>query len=80
MTVTTLSRAVRAPANQPTWITNMITQRVRAFRQRWHERRAMGELRVLNNHTLKDIGVHRSEISSIVCVNQTDRRKRHAGH
>ena len=47
-------------------------------RQRRIERRAMAELGGLSNHQLKDIGLHRSEISSIVHGAQawTERRRR----
>lgn len=78
MTATTFLRVVRPSASESQSVTSLIARRLRALRQRRRERREMRELRVLNNHTLKDIGIHRSEITSIVCVDQSDRRRRHA--
>ena len=78
MTATALSRVVRPSVTEPETVTSMFARRFRALHQRRHERRAMRDLRVLDNHTLKDIGLHRSEITSIVCVDQSDRRRRHA--
>ncbi|MDH3740568.1 MAG: DUF1127 domain-containing protein [Hyphomicrobiales bacterium] len=80
MTATTLSRAVRPAATEPETVASMIVRRFRALRQRRYEHRAMRDLRGLSGHTLKDIGLHRSEITSIVCVDQTDRRRRYAGN
>jgi uncharacterized protein YjiS (DUF1127 family) len=39
---------------------------LRALRRRWRERRMARELEALDDAMLKDIGVHRGEIPSIV--------------
>ena len=78
MTATTISRVVKLSAAEPETVTRMLVGYLRAARQRRYERRAVRDLRVLDNHTLKDIGLHRSEITSIVRVDQSDRRRRHA--
>ena len=43
-----------------------LTTRILAGWPRRDARRAIHELRTLDDHTLRDIGIHRSEIASIV--------------
>ena len=50
----------------------------RAWRLRRQKRRAVQQLRGLNNHALKDIGLHRSEIMSLVHTSGKDRRRCYA--
>ena len=80
MTTTTITCATGTRPTRAPSIVTRLADGYRAVRQRRHERRAIGELRGLSGHTLKDIGLHRSEITSIVCVSQTDRRRRHANN
>lgn len=80
MTTPTLACAAWSPSTDRGSITGMITRRFHAMRQRRFERRDLGTLRGLNSHTLKDIGLHRSEITSVVCVEQSDRRHGYAGN
>ena len=80
MTTSSTTRAFETPVGTGGSITDMIIRRYRARRNRRLARRAMGELRALNNHTLKDIGMHRSEVISVVCADPTGRRRRYAGN
>lgn len=46
------------------------------WKERREEKRAMRHLRQLSDHTLRDIGIHRSEISSMVRHGRSGRRSR----
>ena len=80
MTTTSISCAPSAQTKHRPTLFAMIADRYRAMRERRKARQAVGDLRVLSNHTLKDIGLHRSEITSLVCLAQSDRRRGHAGN
>ena len=51
---------------------------LRAWSQKRKRRADIANLRALSDHTLKDIGLHRSEINSVVygCGSDLSRRKR----
>lgn len=80
MTITSMTCSDQAQTKQQPSLAVMIAERYRAMRERRKARCAMGELRALSIHTLKDIGLHRTEVSSVVCVAQSDRRRNYAGH
>lgn len=48
----------------------------RAMRARRQRRQTMGRLAALSDQTLKDLGVHRSEVCSIAYWNKSDRTRR----
>ena len=43
--------------------------------RRRHERRAMSSLKAMSDHALKDIGLHRSEVTSVVRRSAEGRRQ-----
>lgn len=47
----------------------------RAARARQQRRRSMSQLAALSDHTLKDVGLSRSEIASIAHWNESDRTR-----
>ena len=47
-----------------------------SFREARERRRTVREMQLLDNRTLKDIGINRSEILSVVHATQKDRRAR----
>ena len=61
-----LRRGTRIGLASLTRSLSALTTRVLAGWPRRDARRAIHELRMLDDHTLRDIGIHRSEISSIV--------------
>ncbi len=50
---------------------------IHAMRERRKQRTAIRELRSLDNHTLKDIGLHRTEVTSVICADPAGRRRHH---
>jgi uncharacterized protein YjiS (DUF1127 family) len=80
MTVSSLSRSQAAPAAVGRSFLQMLASRVHELRGRRKSRRAVQELHALSGHTLKDIGLHRSEVTSVVFTDSKERRRRHAGH
>jgi uncharacterized protein YjiS (DUF1127 family) len=65
---------------QDSSFTTTLRSSLQAWRLRRQQRRAMHELGRLSNHALKDIGIHRSEITSIIHVQDNHRRRRYAGN
>ena len=55
-----------------TWFASV----VESWRERREEKRAMRHLRRMSDHTLRDIGIHRTEISSMVRHGRSGRRSR----
>ena len=53
-----------------------IVSQMESWRQHREEKRAIRHLRELSDHTLKDIGIDRSEISSMVRHGRSGRRSR----
>ena len=51
----------------------------RAMRERSEHRRAVRELRAMNRHVLKDIGIDRSEIVSVIHGQPGERTRSYAG-
>ena len=57
-------------------IRSWISSAMEGWRERRDEKRAMRHLRQLSDHTLRDIGIHRTEISSMVRHGRSGRRSR----
>ncbi len=80
MTTTPIAFAAATRSTRTTSFVKRLADGYRAMRRRRHQRHAMSDLRRLSGHALKDIGLHRSEISSIVYVSEAGRRRRYAGN
>jgi len=79
MSDTTVNAVLDAPDTPLGALVRKVAGSYRGFTKRRKARRASCELRRLSGHTLKDIGLHHSEITSVVCADQTGRRRRYAG-
>ena len=80
MTAITTMGAGRAPSGRSR-IRAVIQMRLRAFEEWRRQRENLRALRSLSDHTLRDIGLHRTELSSIASLEGHDpsRRRRGAG-
>lgn len=54
---------------------NYVKSLVHRYLDYRHKRRAVSELRSLGSRTLKDMGLHRSEINSLVHCDRKERRR-----
>ena len=79
MSDATLNAALEKPVAPANPLLSRVIRSYRGYIERRKARRAIGELRRLSGHTLKDIGLHHSEVTSVVCGDQTGRRRRYAG-
>ena len=79
MTMTTASATLNSPTSLIAVVMVKLGQAYRVYRSNRQARKAIRDLRQLNGHTLKDIGLHRSEITSVVRADQTERRRGYAG-
>ena len=57
-------------------IRNHFASMIENWKQRREQKRSIQHLRRLSDHTLRDIGIHRSEISSMVVHGRSGRRSR----
>ena len=64
------------------WRTGPVTRSISSVASLWEamqarrrRRQTTGRLAALSDHTLKDLGVHRSEVSSIAYWNKADRTR-----
>lgn len=78
MTMTSTLGAGSAPSSFSRFRA-VVRSRRRAY-QAWQTKRAnLRALRVLSDHTLKDIGLHRSQLASVVVFDGTDLTRRDRG-
>ena len=77
MTTTTMSTNTVAPTDTRARVSNTVRSFWEAVKYRNHQRRSVRHLRSMSDHTLKDLGIHRSEINSVVYGRDAERVRYH---
>ena len=77
MTTTTFTSNRTGTSGAPQWITNAFRTFWQSSKYRRHQRRAVEHLRAMTDQHLKDLGIHRSEITSVVYGRDAERVRYH---
>ena len=80
MTIVTTATAARFRSRSGSNIGAQFISQLTNMRKRMKDKRDARALRALDNRTLRDMGINRSEIISVVYADHDERRINHARH